>query len=884
MHKGKIITLFILLIVATTGKAQIQSSELKKAALNFVLNGFNKELRHLKILPGSSAITANGDTIAYVFGLAPKGYLVLSADKRISPVIAFSTESNFDFSDNRGNILLQMIKTDLSGRMAALPQIPAEKINENRKLWSNLLENNPSKSGYDIQHGPWLKSVWGGVNCRDIYNNLVYVGNYYTPNHYSPGCVATATAIQLHYFKWPPETGVGYHTDYDNKGNSKGTYYANYGGTRYLWTRMQDKYYYKISYDKTREAMGKLTWHCAIAVDMNFEYGGSSSNLNRVPAAINNHFRCSGHYEAAGWYSFWPRLRENLRNGYPVSIAISNTAGEGHVAVCDGYGQNSGQPRFYHMQFGWWGSYNGWYELQGSWDASGYTIIDGAVFDFLPDPVVGEPVRTANQKEFTLPLLTSKNLSWDSFKIWESRNGGSWTLIEPDYTGTTYVRKVAKSGNYKYKVQAKVNGKYYANSTSEPQEVLVKRDDSALVSLDFDGDDSFFIKDNYFDGLDVTKEYTIECWVKVNKLNPVSNYDVIMDRRGVFSLYLISDSDADYAVRFVTRSSSDAIISSLRSDQSTFKMKFGDWYHIAVTYDSITAALFINGVEVDHGNDAGFRLSASAKALNTGARYWGSYSRYLIGEIDEIRISDTARYAHGKSFTPYRCMPFEPDVNTRLLLHLDEGSGNSLGDDSRNFFNTNLRSSPNYANWKKEAYKPSVIWQKPLTAKEMQKTVVLNWTTIQEENNFGFEVQKSIDGEEWTVLDTVAGKGNSSQPVDYEFTDSDPVLGKNYYRLRQIAPLCRFTFSNTDSVEIVPDGNINIFPNPASGSLTIDGMKGLDVDFIGVYDITGNLLQVDIVNTNTLLINNLPAGVYLLKMEFDNKSVIKKFIVLNPRQ
>jgi len=61
-------------------------------------------------------------------------------------------------------------------------------------------------------------------------------------------------------------------------------------------------------------------------------------------------------------------------------------------------------------------------------------------------------------------------------------------------------------------------------------------------------------------------------------------------------------------------------------------------------------------------------------------------------------------------------------------------------------------------------------------------------------------------------------------------------------------------------------------------------MKGLDVDFIGVYDITGNLLQVDIVNTNTLLINNLPAGVYLLKMEFDNKTVIKKFIVLNPRQ
>jgi len=196
----------------------------------------------------------------------------------------------------------------------------------------------------------------------------------------------------------------------------------------------------------------------------------------------------------------------------------------------------------------------------------------------LPDAMVGDPIRSNDEKTFDLPLLTGAHLKWDSFKFYESYNGGNWVLLDGSYTDSIYHRTVTQSGNYRYKTQAKVNGNYYSNSMSTVQEALVNREDSALVSLEFDGDDSYFVKDNAFNDLDVSKNYTIETWVKTQKFHPSSDYDVIMDRRGVFSLYLIEDYNADYAIRFAVRNLSDNIVVSLRSDSSSQNLSFGDWF------------------------------------------------------------------------------------------------------------------------------------------------------------------------------------------------------------------------------------------------------------------------------------------------------------------
>ena len=878
---------FILLFLSTTLAAQMNNTYRTIVVHNYLKTSFNSELKHSKLKPSFQVILNNNDTIAFVYSLNPKGFIIISPSKNLNPIIAFSTETDFDFTQSLENILLEMLKRDIPQRIASLENMSFQAKANNQSIWNSLSNPISTTKSYDTQYGPLLSSKWGGVNCLDDFWMPINVGNYYTPNHYSPGCVATATSIIMHYYKWPLQ-GVGKHSDYDNKGNSQGSYYANFGATKYQWGIMQNLYNLKKSKEKNRKAMGLLSYHCAIAFDTDFEYGGSTSNLNRTPLALDNYFRFSGHYKSSSWYSFWPRLRENIRNSQPVSIAISKTNGDGHAMVCDGYGQDVGKAKYYHLQFGWWGSYNGWYNLQGNWDASGYTIIDGAVFDILPDPIVGNPIFSNDEYDFTIPILVSDSLHWESFKIWQSYNGSNYKLIESNFQGLNYKPNITKSGLYKYKVQAKVNGTYFSNSTSLPQEVLVKSKSDSLISLDFDGDDSFFVNDNSFSNLDISDSYTIETWMKVNKLNPTSNFDVIMDRRTVFSLYLIDDNDADYAIRFVSRNGSDALTASLGSDNSDINLNFDEWVHIAICRSEGITSLFLNGEEVDHSLDTNFKLRYSIYALNFGARYWGSYQRYMYGELDEVRISDTARYVHKQNFRPYRCMPFQNDEYCILLLHLDENSGNCLGDDSRHFFNTKLRSNPHFPNWRREKQEQSVVYEKSLSLKTEEEnigqSITLSWATNYEKNNEGFEVLKSVDHYNWKYLGFVKGSYYSQNILTYKFKDQNPKIGINYYQLKQIHSHCKFTFSPTDSIALIPKDGLKIYPNPASNIFYIDGLVGKSIKHITLINTLGISLELQLKSNYSIDISPFAQGVYYIRIELEQETIIKKLIISRLKQ
>ncbi len=64
-------------------------------------------------------------------------------------------------------------------------------------------------------------------------------------------------------------------------------------------------------------------------------------------------------------------------------------------------------------------------------------------------------------------------------------------------------------------------------------------------------------------------------------------------------------------------------------------------------------------------------------------------------------------------------------------------------------------------------------------------SITLNWSTATETNNRGFELERSLDNIKWNKIAFIEGKGNSSVPVDYSFTDKFPLQGKSYYKLVQ---------------------------------------------------------------------------------------------------
>ena len=82
--------------------------------------------------------------------------------------------------------------------------------------------------------------------------------------------------------------------------------------------------------------------------------------------------------------------------------------------------------------------------------------------------------------------------------------------------------------------------------------------------------------------------------------------------------------------------------------------------------------------------------------------------------------------------------------------------------------------------------------------------VKLNWSTKTETNNYGFDVERKVDGD-WQKIGFVQGNGNSNSPKEYIYIDKNLIGGsKFHYRLKQIDNDGQFEYSDVVEVEVVP--------------------------------------------------------------------------------
>lgn len=104
---------------------------------------------------------------------------------------------------------------------------------------------------------------------------------------------------------------------------------------------------------------------------------------------------------------------------------------------------------------------------------------------------------------------------------------------------------------------------------------------------------------------------------------------------------------------------------------------------------------------------------------------------------------------------------------------------------------------------------------------------LLKWTTASEADNRGFEVQRSLDGINYTAIgfvNSLALGGNSSAQLSYTFTDNSPSGDKQYYRLRQEDLNGKSKLSNVVLIRgNKPTGIVidHLFPNPAKNTVNV---------------------------------------------------------------
>lgn len=163
----------------------------------------------------------------------------------------------------------------------------------------------------------------------------------------------------------------------------------------------------------------------------------------------------------------------------------------------------------------------------------------------------------------------------------------------------------------------------------------------------------------------------------------------------------------------------------------------------------------------------------------------------------------------------------------------------------------------------------------------------LKWQTASETNNMGFEVQKSEDGISWESLDWVAGAGTSSVLNSYNLLDKFPLIGDNYYRLKQVDYDGKYEFSEVINIEnLVDDIKIEVQPNPSHGDFVVNVLNPKKKKMkIVLFDSVGQLLwQSELIND----IDNwrkeftlVQKEMYFLNVQIGDERYTEKILVID---
>ena len=159
------------------------------------------------------------------------------------------------------------------------------------------------------------------------------------------------------------------------------------------------------------------------------------------------------------------------------------------------------------------------------------------------------------------------------------------------------------------------------------------------------------------------------------------------------------------------------------------------------------------------------------------------------------------------------------------------------------------------------------------------KAVLCDWTTLTENNNDGFDIEKSIDGRNFSRIGFIKSKainGNSTAPLQYQFEDTRLLKGKSYYRLKQLDKDGKASYSQ---IRAIQSSNVialsaTVLSNPILDEIKLNVKSPADKKvLITVINASGALLmskqQQILSGENNLVLpcNNLPKGGVLVTIK-----------------
>ncbi len=370
----------------------------------------------------------------HIIRLKPKGWVIVSGDDSVEPIIAWSSESLLKSKDTLPPAFIEWMKSAESQIVRAISAaISGNTLLEEK--WNRLTtypEDFILATANEIvlastagqKKGPLLTTKWGQ---RDYYNDQC--PGYSDGDQTLTGCIATAMGQIMNYHQWP-SAGVGSHS-YTTATNDFDLH-VNFGSTTYNWVNMSND-------DKAR-----ISYHSGVAVDMDYGYYTSKAYPDSPVDALRNHFQYdTGSYERriSSSDTYWHgKIKADIDNHLPVYYGgyVPPGGRGGHAFVCDGYDYSSDGCKQYHFNWGWDGVADGWF---------GIDKLDPTKLDFSYNQIAIFGI-SPNKSAPAIPIPTNITASDD---IWVS----NVTIGNYSVSGATHYKI--------YRATSSISSKSYLN-------------------------------------------------------------------------------------------------------------------------------------------------------------------------------------------------------------------------------------------------------------------------------------------------------------------------------------------------------------------------------------------------------------------------------------
>jgi hypothetical protein len=337
--------------------------------------------------------------VYYIFNMEPDGYIAVSADDAVVPVLAYSFEGSYsrEREPRQFTAWMKQYEDQIADAIVSGLEGPADiqilwgkyrdKEYGNRDTENHLRDaGRGTGRGHINSYGdnnnlrgavaPLITSNW---NQNAPYNEQCPADPAGPGGHTYAGCVPVCMGQLMYYYRWP-ESGIGSYSYYDS---TYGTIAADFGNTTYEWNNMTN------TINSSNPGIAKLLFHLGVSCDLVYGPDGSGMYNHKAAYALRTFFKYSPQTQYVyrdstnlDWDSILIAHLDRKMPMYYAGWSVPNIMG--HAFVCDGYQDTA----YFHFNFGWSGQSNGYFYTNNlTPGGNNFKLAQEVIINAFPDTV-----------------------------------------------------------------------------------------------------------------------------------------------------------------------------------------------------------------------------------------------------------------------------------------------------------------------------------------------------------------------------------------------------------------------------------------------------------------------------------------------------------------